>query len=42
MVVPESDVDEFKRLLIAYYEGASEKELVEFFKSKALKALPAT
>ncbi len=41
MVVPEDDVDEFKRLLIAYYEGAPEKELVAFFKSKALRALPA-
>ena len=40
MVVPEGDVEEFKRLLIEYYEGASEKELIAFFKSKALKALP--
>ena len=42
MVVPESDVDEFKKLLIAYYEGASEKYLVEFFKSKAWNTMLAT
>jgi len=33
IVVPEEKTNEFKRLLIAYYEGSKESEIMEFFKS---------
>lgn len=33
IVVPEKNTNEFKRLLIAYYEGSKESEIMEFFKS---------
>lgn len=34
LVVPESDVEEFKGLLIAYYEGYDEEKMVGFMKEK--------
>ena len=34
LVVPESDVEEFKSLLIAYYEGRKKEEITEFMKEK--------
>ncbi len=34
LVVPESSVEEFKSLLVAYYEGHGENELTDFMKEK--------
>lgn len=34
LVVPESDVEEFKALLISYYEGEEIERISEFFKEK--------
>ena len=34
LVVPESKVEEFKRLLVSYYEGMHEDELKQFFKEQ--------
>ena len=34
IVIPESHVPEFKRLLVAYYEGQDNGEIVEFMRSK--------
>lgn len=34
IVIPESHVPEFKRLLVAYYEGRDNGEIVEFMRSK--------
>ena len=34
LVVPESKVEEFKRLLVSYYEGMREDELKQFFKEQ--------
>lgn len=34
LVVPESDVDIFKSLLVAYYEGRNKDEMTEFMKEK--------
>ena len=31
LVVPEQHVNEFKRMLVKYYEGANETEIIEFF-----------
>jgi len=39
IAVEEADIEEFKGLLLAYYEGASEDKLVGFFTQKALNAL---
>jgi len=33
LVVPEKNTNEFKKLLIAYYEGSKETEIMEFFRS---------
>jgi len=33
IVVPEKNTNEFKKLLIAYYEGSNESEIMEFFRS---------
>ena len=32
LVVPESKVDDFKKLLVAYYEGRNEQKIIEFLK----------
>ena len=32
LVVPESKVEEFKKLLVSYYEGKNEKKIIKFFK----------
>ena len=34
LVVPESKVEEFKRLLVSYYEGRNEKKIIKFFKDE--------
>ena len=34
LVVPEAKVQEFKQLLIAYYEGRDEEKIVQFFKEE--------
>ena len=34
IVIPESHVPEFKRLLVAYYENRDNGEIVEFMRSK--------
>ncbi len=34
LVVPESEVDQFKSLLIAYYEGRDEKRMKQFLKDR--------
>lgn len=34
LVVPEEDVEEFKKLLVDYYEGRGEKEIITFMKEK--------
>jgi len=34
IVIPESLVPEFKRLLVAYYEDRDKSEIVEFMRSK--------
>ena len=34
IVIPESHVPEFKRLLVAYYEGRDNGEIIEFMRSK--------
>lgn len=34
LVVPESDVEEFKALLVSYYEGHSEDEMTAFMKNR--------
>ena len=34
LVVPESKVEEFKRLLVSYYEGSNEKKIIKFFKDE--------
>ena len=37
IVIPEAEVPEFKRLLIAYYEDKDNGEIFEFIKIKCLK-----
>lgn len=37
LVIPEAHVSEFKRLLVAYYEGADSKVITEFLKSNCWK-----
>ena len=39
LVVPESEVEQFKGLLIAYYEGRDEKQIVRFMKEKCWRKL---
>ena len=34
IVIPESHVPEFKRLLVAYYEDRDQGEIMEFMRSK--------
>ena len=34
LVVPESKVEEFKKLLVSYYEGKNEKKIIKFFKDE--------
>ena len=34
LVVPESKVDEFKSLLVSYYEGKNEKKIFKFFRDE--------
>ncbi len=40
LVIPELEVPEFKRLLVAYYEGEEEKVIHEFLKVKCWKTFP--
>jgi hypothetical protein len=37
IAIPESDVPEFKRLLVSYYEGKDNGEIIEFMKTKCWK-----
>lgn len=39
LVIPEKDVPEFKRLLVAYYEDRDSGEIVEFMKEKCWKRM---
>lgn len=38
LVIPESDVPEFKRLLVAYYEGRDQDEIITFMREKCWKS----
>lgn len=38
LVIPESHVPEFKRLLVAYYEGKDKDEIMDFMRSKCWRA----
>jgi len=38
LVIPESHVPEFKRLLVAYYEGRDKDEIIEFMHNKCCRA----
>lgn len=38
LVIPEKEVHEFKRLLVEYYEGRNEEMIVEFMKTRCLRA----
>ena len=38
IIIPEKEVSEFKRLLVAYYEGADNGEIMEFMKTRCLKS----
>ena len=37
IVIPESEVPEFKTLLVAYYEDKDNGEILEFMKTKCWK-----
>lgn len=37
LIIPEKEVPEFKRLLVAYYEDKDNGEIMEFMKSKCIK-----
>lgn len=37
LVIPESEVPEFKRLLVGYYEGRDQGEIVRFMRDKCLR-----
>ena len=37
LIIPEKEVPEFKRLLVAYYEDKDKGEIMEFMKSKCIK-----
>ena len=39
LVVPEAKVDEFRKLLIAYYEGRDEDEIVRFFRDECWRRI---
>ena len=39
LVIPEKDVPEFKRLLVAYYEGRDKGEIVRFMKDKCWRRM---
>lgn len=39
LVVPEDEVSNFKKLLINYYEGKDEKEIIDFMESKCVRKL---
>ncbi len=40
LVIPEAQVPDFKRLLVAYYEGRDESELARFMKEKCRRRMP--
>ena len=37
LIIPEKEVPEFKRLLVAYYEDKGNGEMMEFMKDKCIK-----
>lgn len=37
LIIPEKEVSEFKKLLVAYYEGKDRGEIMNFMKSKCIK-----
>ena len=37
LIIPENEVPEFKRLLVAYYEDKDKSEIMDFMKSKCIK-----
>lgn len=37
LIIPEKEVPEFKRLLVAYYEDKDNGEIMGFMKSKCIK-----
>lgn len=37
LIIPEQEVPQFKKLLVAYYEGTAEAEIIAFMKSKCWK-----
>lgn len=37
LIIPEKEVPEFKKLLVAYYEGKDQGEIMNFMKSKCIK-----
>ena len=37
LIIPEKEVSEFKKLLVAYYEGKDQGEIMNFMKSKCIK-----
>ena len=39
LIVPEDDVPAFRELLVAWYEGRREEEMIEFMKTKAFRPL---
>lgn len=39
LVIPEGDVPQFRELLVAYYEGKQEDEMLKFMETKAYRAM---
>lgn len=39
LVIPESDVPQFRELLVAYYEGQHEAEMMDFMQKKAYRSM---
>ena len=37
LVIPETEVSEFKKLLVRYYEGEDEKVITKFLKTRCLR-----
>ena len=37
IIIPEKEVPEFKRLLVAYYEDKDTSEIMDFMRSKCIK-----
>ena len=37
LIIPEKEVPEFKKLLVAYYEGEDQGEIMDFMKSKCIR-----